>query len=387
MLSHSLDLGGSERQMTEVAKGLDRQLFAPHVATFHPNGSRADELRAAGVPILHLAVTSFASPSALIGGFELIRYIRRHRIKLVHSFDVPLNLFAVPFARLSHGPIVLSSQRAHRNLTPGIYTKLLRVMDQMVDGIVVNCVYMRDHLIQEEHVSPDLIRLCYNGIDLTTFHPQREQATLPEPVPKDGLVLGVVCALRPEKGLRTLVDGFAKAHVSHPNARLLIVGSGPMLPELESQAEQLGIRRSCMFVPKTADVAPWLRAMDIFVLPSLSEALSNSLMEAMACGCCCVASRVGGNPELMGEDERGQLFPKEDSKALGSLLERLLKDRGLRLQFANAGYRFIQDGFSQPQSVKRMGDIYSEFLGRLPSSSTRVYIEVGASVTYHKEAR
>jgi len=356
LLCHSLDLGGTERQMTEVAKGLDRALFRPHVATFHPNGIRADELRAAGVPILHLPVTSFASLSMLKCGFELIRYIRRHRIQIVHSFDVPLNIFAVPFARLARAPVVLSSQRAHRQLTPGLYTKLLRLTDQMVDGTVVNCVHMRDHLIKDEHVSPGQIHLCYNGIDLSLFNPHRERAEVPD---SSVITIGTVCALRPEKGLSTLVEAFALVQGVHRNTRLLVVGSGPMLPTLEAQATELGVRALCTFVPKTADVAPWMRSMDIFVLPSLSEALSNSLMEAMACGCCCVASEVGGNPELMGENSRGLLFPRGDARMLSGRLHQLVEDAGLRRELSVLGRKYLHSHFSQQQSIEGMQGIYS----------------------------
>ncbi len=345
--------------MTEVARGLDRQLFEPHVATFHPHGIRADELRADGVPVLHLPVTSFASASALQGGLALIRYIRRHRIRLVHSFDVPLNIFAVPFVKLAHGPVVLSSQRAHRNLTPGIYTRLLRFTDLMVDGIVVNCEHMREHLMNDERVPDSMIHLCYNGIDLSVFHRERMPA-----LPANGtVVIGVVCALRPEKGLANLIEAFATVHGSHANTRLLIVGSGPMLSELEALAEGLRVREWCRFEPKTADVAPWMRAMDIFVLPSLSEALSNSLMESMACGCSCVASRIGGNPELLGSgQERGLLFARGNSEELAGALNRLVGDAGARERFALAGHNFIHEGFSQARSVRRMEKIYEEFL-------------------------
>ncbi len=357
LLAHSLDLGGTERQMTEIAKGLDPRKFTAHIASFHPHGIRADELRAQGIPVLHLPVTSFASLSAIKGGVKLIRYIRKHQIRLIHAFDVPLNIFAVPFARLAHAPIVLSSQRAHRNLTPGIYTQLLRITDQMVDGIVVNCLHMRDHLIKDERVPTNFVHLCYNGIDLDLFNRDRAPA-----IPREAAItIGVVCALRPEKGLATLLDAFAK--LTHPQVRLLIVGSGPMLEQLEQQAAALGVRGRCTFQPKTPDVAPWMRAIDIFVLPSLSEALSNSLMEAMACGCCCVASNVGGNPELLGSDEsRGLLFPKGDSAALAGALERLIRDHQLRSRLADAGFDFIHSGFGQSHSIARMSEIYNSFL-------------------------
>ena len=114
--------------------------------------------------------------------------------------------------------------------------------------------------------------------------------------------------------------------------KLVMVGSGPMLAEL-----QAGGDADCHFEPAVRNVAPWLRAMDIFVLPSLSEALSNSLMEAMGCGCCPVASDTGGNPELVEDGETGLLFPVGDAEALAERLARLVDRAGVPARAGGAG--------------------------------------------------
>src|SRR5581483_8386728 len=95
LLARELNLGGSERQMTEIARGLDRSRFEPHVGCFFPQGLRADELRRAGVPILHLPVHSLKSPSALGGARRLARYVRERGIDIIHAFDYPMNVFAI----------------------------------------------------------------------------------------------------------------------------------------------------------------------------------------------------------------------------------------------------------------------------------------------------
>ena len=92
--------------------------------------------------------------------------------------------------------------------------------------------------------------------------------------------------------------------------------------------------RDCVFEPATSRVPGWLHAIDIFVLPSLSEALSNSLMEAMACGCCVAASRVGGNPELVAQGETGMLFEPRDAAGLAEVLRLLISDSALRAKLA-----------------------------------------------------
>ena len=107
-----------------------------------------------------------------------------------------------------------------------------------------------------------------------------------------------------------------------------------------------------------------LRGIDIFVLPSLSEALSNSLMEAMASGCCPIVSRVGGNPELIAHGENGLLFEKGDAAGLAEALRQVIGDSSYRQRLAAQSLRRIEDEFSLQASARRMAEIYEEFLGK-----------------------
>ncbi len=359
LLARELHQGGSERQMTEIALGLDRARFEPHVGTFRPEGLRGDELRTAGVPVAHLSVYSFQSPAALAGAWQLARYIRRHHIQLVHSFDAPLTVFAMPVVRYFTSAVAVSSQRGHRDLTPKL-RRLVRWTDHVVDGIVVNCEYMKSHLIQDEQVAERLVHVCYNGIDLQQFCPA--PSIRPPSLPEDALVIGIVCALRPEKGLLTLVEAFARVRPLRQHMKLVFVGSGPVLPDLQTRAKEAGVSADCVWEPATAEVANWLRSFDIFVLPSLTEALSNSLMEAMACGCPVGASRVGGNPELVRDGERGILFEPGNVGALAEALHRLIEDSQLRKALGSNAERFIRNGFSRAASANRMAEIYEELL-------------------------
>lgn len=360
LVAQELTQGGSERQLTETAKALDRTRFTPHVAVFRPGGIRYEELLRAGIPVTVFPFRSFGSPQIISAAWHFHRYLRRHRIQLVHSFDVPANIFAVPPARLSGTPVVLSSQRAFRELAPSRFRPLLRFNDHIVDGVVVNCRALEKHLIEDEEVRPSLIRICYNGIDTGLFYPK----PVPRPPLLEGasLVIGIVCALREEKDLPTLIRAFALARARRPDVKLVFVGSGPVLAELERLRGELALGDSCVFAPSTAQVADWLRAIDIFVLPSRSEALSNSLMEAMACGCSVVASRIGGNPELIADGECGLLFEAGDVEGLARQLTRLLTDDIGRRRMAEAASRLIPSKFSVATAASRMAEIYNECL-------------------------
>jgi glycosyltransferase involved in cell wall biosynthesis len=369
LMIRGLDIGGTERQLASVACSLDVTRFEPHVACFQDQGLRRAEIDAAGVPIVRFPVRSFRSPSLLRGALEMRRYIERHRIRLVHAFDYPAIIFGIPVARSCPSVIAVASQRYHRSLHPGWPHRLQRITDRLAHTVVVNCEYLARHMREEEHAATR-IELCYNGLDMSVFHALAGARLAP--LARASLVIGVVCALRPEKDVGTLLEAFACVRHLQDGMKLLVAGDGPCKADLQAQAARLGIAGDCVFLPANPEVTDYLRSIDIFVLPSRSEALSNSLMEAMACGCCAVASDAGGNPELVSDDQTGRLFPPGDAAALASVLEDLIGNDGLRQRLASEGRRTLHARFTLAASVRRMEDIYAALLARNTSTAPRV---------------
>jgi glycosyltransferase involved in cell wall biosynthesis len=264
--------------------------------------------------------------------------------------------------------ICLSSQRCHLDLLSPRMRRMVVLSHRLANAVVVNCRFLQRHLSEDAGIPAAKIHVCRNGIDLARF--RRGPRRLPGGFPLDAVVIGAVCVLRPEKGLETLLDAFALARRTFPRLRLLIVGSGPILPELRKRAAELEILEACHFEPSTAAVEEWLWKIDIFVLPSLSEAFSNSLMEAMACGCCAIASRVGGNPELIDDGVRGLLFRSGDPADLARTLRQIIANPEFRKHLANSGYEYLHANFSSAASAQRMAEIYSRLLPSFPSAVT-----------------
>jgi glycosyltransferase involved in cell wall biosynthesis len=357
LMARALDVGGTERQLAEIAMSLDRSRFSPHVGCFRPEGMRWQELQRAGVPLFHIPVTTFRAPSTLCAVARLGGYLRERSIQLVHTFDPPANLFGVPAARFLRVPVVLSSQRSFRSLRSAGSRRLLRLTDMIADGIVVNCRAVKSSLIEEDKAPAERIHLCYNGIDPSGFHPRRPARGASYP-----LVIAYLGVLRPEKSLGTLLEAFRQLTPADRALHLRIVGSGPSADALERQALTLGLGARCSFHPFTDQVGDVLREVDIFVLPSVSEALSNSLMEAMACGCAVVASRIGGNPELVTHGETGLLFEPGNSTDLAVSLRLLIADDSLRQHLGRNAAERIRLHFSLRDSAETMADIYERYL-------------------------
>jgi glycosyltransferase involved in cell wall biosynthesis len=338
---------------------LDRSQFEPHVACYRTGGIRFEELRLAGVPILHLPVTSLKSPSTWSAALQIRRYIRAEGIRLVHAYDTSA-VFVAPIARGLRVPAVLSSLLGNRNLLDSRTRRQIRWTDRMVDRIVVNCEAMRRHMIEDERVADACIELCYNGVDTRRFYP----AEMPKPAPlaSASLVIGTVCVLRPEKALALLQEAFARVRSVKAGMKLVIVGSGPELAKLETNRDRLGLAEDCVFIPSTPAVADYLRAFDIFVSSSRSEAFSNTILEAMACGRAVVGSRVGGTPELVGEDERGLLFRSGDEEDLAAKLTALIENEALRRTLGARAAEFARRKLSVEIAAGRMAEIYSRVL-------------------------
>src|SRR5260370_1471430 len=143
-----------------------------------------------------------------------------------------MDLFAVPVTRWYRTPVVLSSQRAHRDLTPGMTRHLLRMTDRMVDGIVVNSRAVARELAEEDGVPGSMVRLAYNGLDTSVFCREGERAALPWD--DAAVVIGTVCALRPEKGLGTLMEAFRKVKGGGEGVEVGVLGSGTVVGGVEA---------------------------------------------------------------------------------------------------------------------------------------------------------
>jgi glycosyltransferase involved in cell wall biosynthesis len=163
---------------------------------------------------------------------------------------------------------------------------------------------------------------------------------------------------RHEKDLPTLLEAFAACASQEPHLFLLLVGGGPEGERLKTHAARLGILDRCTFEPEVADVVPWMSAIDIYVLPSLSEALPNSLIEAMACGCACVASRVGGIPEIIDDGQSGLLFEGGNSAQLADRLRQLVSDASMRQRFRQRAVEKVETRFSLDAAATRLTSIY-----------------------------
>lgn len=364
MMAQELGCGGGiERDISKFARHLAHYGIDAHVACFRSGGDRWSEIEEAGIPTARIPVTSFKSPSIIAAAQFLRTYIHAHKICMLHAFDMATNIFGVSVARLMGIP-ALASQVWSRHAQPRASQLWLSIVDRLATGIFVNSCAAANELANHWHVQRDRIHLCHNGFESSEFHARGRE----RPVSLEGasVVIGTVAVLRKEKNLPLLLDAFARLHAVNARAKLVVVGDGPMKSDLFNQAERLGLSQACLFEEATPNPANWMRAIDIFVLCSRSESFPNALLEAMACGCCPVVSRVGGTLELVTHEKTGLTFDSGDVKQLADALCRLTHDADARSRCADAAIRFVQETFTIEIASARLAQIYKQVSGRAP---------------------
>ena len=299
---------------------------------------------------------------------------RRRQIDIVHAYNFYGNVFAIPPARLV-APVVIASIRDRAPYLTPMQKRVQRYACHFADRILVNADAVRDWLVADGY-DPSKIVVIRNGVDLSRFTdaPPREQIRAELGLPANTALVAVVSRLTGLKGLEQFLEAAAALHPRFPNARFLVIGetsphNREYLPELKQLAERLRIAHRVIFTGLRSDIPALLSSVDVSVMPSLNEALSNVLLESMAAGAPTVATRVGGTPEALVDGATGLLVPPGDSGMLADAIGRLLKDRGLATQVGSAARALIANKFSVERMVCETEALSTELLTRKPRTT------------------
>lgn len=295
---------------------------------------------------------------------EFIRIIKNNGIDIVHAHSSVDHRLAGIAARLTKRPIVRSrhlSTRIKRNLlSTALYTKL-------ADRIISSGDFIRDAMIEYNDMPPEHIVSIPAGIDIAQFSPTRE---LPDMravlgLANDDFVVGIVGVLRSWKGHDDLIQAVKIAKEEIPGIKLLIVGEGPERSALETLVRESALENSILMVGHQKDPAPYMKAMDVVVLPSYAnEATSQVLPQAMAMRRPVIATNIGGLPEVVLHERTGLVFPPRNVNALADMLLRLYHDIDLRQTLANAGHDHVHEKFTFEGMIDKTQAVYIELLTR-----------------------
>ena len=365
-----MSIGGAQTHLLQVLRLLDRRRFRPLLCCLATDRKDPvhllDQVRDLGVPVLDARLrdtaNSLVRPHSLAQMVRIAGEFRRHRVRVVHSYLFHANWFGTVTARLARVPVAIVSKRS-MDVYPRARDRWAnRLVNRLADRMTAVAGAVRDHVHATEGCPLEKIVVIPNGIGAPV--PARVDRADVLRVGAGDQVIGTITRLVWKRGHEALLEAAAIVTRTEPSAKLLVVGDGPLRPALEEQAQRLGLNGAVRFLGAVPEAARLLPQFDVFVLSSLWEGMSNGLLEAMAAGRPVVATRVGGNPEVVVDGESGLLVPPKDPQALADAVLRLLRDRELAHRLGEAARRRIESQFTLEQMVSRMEDLYQDLLAR-----------------------
>jgi glycosyltransferase involved in cell wall biosynthesis len=357
-MGDTLNLGGTEGQFAEVACGLDRSRWDLHVCCVRAEGPLRARLETVGLRPWSLGPSSFKSPGLALAILRLAGYLRRHSVRLVHCFDFYSNIVGVPAARLARTQAVIASQRDMGDLRSPRQQSIHSLALGLATHILVNAEAIAARLAHTRAARHSRLGVIPNGVDLRRFSAATAPSSWSGPT-----TVATLANLRPEKGLGQLVDAAAIVTRKAPRARFVIWGDGPLRGDLEARVRALGLTGTLELRGATRDPETALKQSHVFVLPSLSEACSNVVLEAMATGLPVVGTRVGGTPALVDDQRTGLLVPPGDAPALAQAILRILEAPALATEMGARGRARALAEFGMDRMHERIDGFYRQALG------------------------
>jgi glycosyltransferase involved in cell wall biosynthesis len=323
--------GGAETSLFRLIQSLPADRYQCRVLTFHSDQLAEPFLSQFACPVDHWPMLSLHHPSSFGLAWRLFRLVRREKIDIVHTFFPASDLWAGPIAKLSGARFLISSRRDMGILRKGWHGPLYRMWRGFYDEVHAVSEEVRRYTIATDGLDPARIRTVSNGIDPDFWRARERRCSSDQPV------VTVVAHVRRVKGIDIFIRAAAEVRRKFPEARFQIAGTFGTNPEHVAYKREvlelrksLGLEDAVHFLGASTDIPAVLAATDVFVLPSRSEGFSNALLEAMASGLPCVATRVGGNPELVVDRETGLLAAPESPTELAARIVELLGDEPLR---------------------------------------------------------
>lgn len=351
----NLRTGGVETQLLLLLKRFDRTRILPSLCILNGRDEVSRSLEPDDCPVLRLDVERLRHPSSLARVVRLAQFLRRERIDVLQLFFADSTYFGVLAGQLARVPRLVRSRLDIGFWVRPIDRLLGRVCSRWVDATVANCDAARQTAIVDEWAAPDSVVIIPNGLELARFAGIK---ALRAARPNAGPVIGAVANLRPWKNIDVLVRAAAILTNSHPTVTFQVAGEGECRPELEQLIDSLGLKDRFRLLGTVHDVPSFLAGLDVAVLCSRTEGAPNAIMEYMASGLPTIATAVGGNGEMIEDEQHGLLIPPDNVDSLAAAIDRLLRDRSLAQRLAAHAQQRAMQEYSADVYVDRYDLLY-----------------------------
>ena len=368
----SLSIGGAENQLLELLTHIDRGRFEPSLMLFSaPTLQRAHGLVAEAH---HLNIRS--SPGArwgvkyskaAVAVAKLTLWFRRIRPDIVHAILPAAVIFSAPAAQLARVPVLIGSRRSmvdsYRNAKLPSFAD--RVASRRCDVMLGNSESVTREIVALDGIPEDRVIRIHNGVDITRFRPGNRKERQKYDWKPEHIVFGVVANFGPQKRHIDFVIAAQQIVKSCPQARFVMAGHDyGLLDSLKAEIRTRGMEALFTVIPGAHEPENLYPALDVYICSSETEGLSNVLLEAAACGIPIVATRVGGNAEIVIENETGLLTDSHNPQALAAAALKLAGDPEMRRAMGRQGCQRIGDKYSIRAMVTAHEALYDRLLAK-----------------------
>jgi len=355
-MTNTFETGGSERQLAILAKSLSRERFQLHVGCIRRDGPFAQDFE--DTPEFRLGGSLYGWQS-LRTRLHLARHLRRNRVQIAHAFDFYTTLTLIPAARLARVPVVIGSFRQLGDLLTPTQFRSQAIAFRWCDAVVCNSQAGADRLAADGMARNKLVVIGNALLDEAFAKVPAALAKCPG-VLRVGMVARMNARYKNHSGFLRIA---VQIHQRFPDVEFVLAGDGPLRHEIEQEAQSMGLGNHVLFIGDRRDVSAVLASMDVAVLTSDSEGLSNVILEAMAANVPVVAYDVGGNRELVNAD-RGGIVRAGDEDGFSAAVGRLLAQPSLREELARNARSFAEEKFSLKRIQNDYEELYRSLLDR-----------------------
>jgi len=367
-----LEFGGGERTFLQLIRGLPCERYGIQVAT-SPEGDFFKILTEMGIAVVPLDLKNRLNFNNIK---RLSEIIREREINIVHSQGGRADFYArIATRRLKPKVKVVNTVAMPvkgydvGSLRKGVYRFFDWFSERYVDRFIVVSEVLRETLLSSYRIQPDKVIKIYNGIELDEYRPNGKKVISHKSevrrefgLSKDVPVIGAIGRMVWQKGFEYLIECIPEIVRTYPDAKILIVGDGPLRERLGALSEELGVRDNVIFTGFRSDIKEIFSAVDLFVVPSLLEGFPMVTLEAMAMSKPIVATRINGITEQITDGVDGILVPPKDPTALAKAVIQVLNDREFAKTMGLAAREKVEQDFSVEKMVAETEKVYLSLL-------------------------
>lgn len=353
----STGYGGAERLLLSHLKLLDQKEYHFYVCSLLDKPDDLQNEISKYADITNLGLSNKFNPKVIP---KLVKLINKIKPDIIHTHLFQARFYTAIASIFSESTILITHKHNNVNLRKhNIFVIFERLGITFYDKVVAISQAVAMSLKRYEFVPSKKIFILHNGIDIDKFNGIKASRRISD---KNQVVIGIVCRLEPQKGIIYLLLAVRIVLAKFPNVKLEIVGDGSLLEYLEEYSKNLGISNSVKFFGKFADVIPFYKRMDVFVLPSLYEGFGIVLLEAMASGIPIVATNVDGINEVVVDGESGILVPPKNPEAIADAVLKIIENDQLAERLIMRGYERAKS-FDIKEHVYKLHNFYKKLLG------------------------